>query len=90
MQVLTADAEDAQRGEFGVVRAWIDALAVSAPDVALVSFRPYADVLGGLFPSSTISSLIRRRWSRRRPALHAARVLQVIREFLLRASKSGR
>jgi predicted Ser/Thr protein kinase len=88
VQVLTADAEDAQSGELGVVRAWVDALALNAPDVALVAFRPYADVLGGLFPKlydqlEHPPPLVSAESSR----AHAARVLQEVRDFLIRASQ---
>jgi hypothetical protein len=49
-QVLSANAEYAERGELGVMRTLIQALCESLPDVALAAFRPFAHVLGELFP----------------------------------------
>jgi hypothetical protein len=88
IQVLTADAEDAQRGELGVVRALVDGLIEGAPDVALATFGPHAAVLGGLFPA-----LYRRLPER--PALailedsreQLARVLHEVREWLAEVSR---
>jgi hypothetical protein len=51
IQVLAADAEDVQRGELGVMRALLDALILAAPDVALATFHPHAEVLGATFPA---------------------------------------
>ncbi len=86
--VLAADAEDAQRGELGVLRALIERLVEAAPDLAASSFEPYAAVLGGLFralharlPNARPTSLL----ADRRAQL--ARELQAVREWLLAVSR---
>ena len=47
--VLTADADDAQRGELGVACTILEQLAETAPDLAAATFGPFADVLGDDF-----------------------------------------
>ena len=49
--VLSADADDARRGELGVARAILEQLIEAAPDLALDTFAPHAAVLGEQFRS---------------------------------------
>jgi tRNA A-37 threonylcarbamoyl transferase component Bud32 len=86
--VLSADARYGQRGELGVMRALIEALCESLPEVALATFRPYADVLGAMFPVilAQLSDPPPLSAEQERREQHA-RVLQALRSWLAGAAQ---
>ncbi|HMI90630.1 MAG TPA: protein kinase, partial [Polyangiales bacterium] len=90
--VLSADADDAQRGELGVACTILEQLAETAPDLAAQTFAPFADVLGNDFRSllppadGVPAAPVLARAEGEVAQARRARRLNALREWLLAAS----